>query len=131
MSNFNFCKNKMRLDKVTCYIQPFSVSFFKLFTTVAITFHSITSLENTSLDVTGSLGCKQTAIVSYFMYIFIFCVLECFFVDVINLSGKVNYKISLDKIVDIFPNKNACLKRKCSQIVFSCIYQHLYIFQCF
>ena len=57
MQNFNFCKNKMGLDKVTCYIQPFSVSFFKLFTTVATV-------------------------------------------------GTLNYKISLDKIVDIFPNKN-------------------------
>ena len=97
----------MRLDKVICYIQPFSVSFFKLFTTVAITFHSITFVENTSLDVTGSLVCKQTALVSYFMCIFIFCVLECFFfVDVIHQSGTVNYKISLDKIVGIFPNEN-------------------------
>ena len=93
----------MRLDKVTCYIQPFSVSFFKLFTTVAIIFHLITLVENTSLDVTGSLVCKQTALLSYFMYIFIFCVLECFVVvDVIHQSCTVNYKISLDKIVGIF-----------------------------
>ena len=100
-------KNKMRPDKVTCYIEPFSVSIFKLFTTVAITFHSITFVESTSLDVTGSLVCKQTAVVSYFMYIFIFCVLECFFVvDVIHQSCTVNYKISLDKIVGIFSNKN-------------------------
>ena len=100
----------MRLDKVTCYIQPFSVSIFKLFTTVAIIFHSITFVENTSLYVTGSLVCKQTAVVSYFMYIFIFCVLEWFFfVDVIHQSCTVNYKISLDKIVGIFPNKNTYL----------------------
>ena len=55
---------------------PFSVSFFKLFTTVAITFHLITFVENTSLDVTGSLVCKQTALVSYFLYkhIYFLCV---------------------------------------------------------
>ena len=106
MSNFNFCKNKIGLDKVTCYIQPFSVSFFKLFTTVTISFHLIIFVENTSLDVTVSLVCKQTAVVSYFMYRFIFCVLECFFVDVIHQSSTVNYKISLDKIVGIFPYKN-------------------------
>ena len=88
----------MRLDKVTCYIQPFSVSIFKLFTTVAIIFHSITFVENTSLYVTGSLVCKQTAVVSYFIV-----------VDVIHQSCTVNYKISLDKIVGIFPNKNTYL----------------------
>ena len=54
--------------------------FFKLFTTVAIMFHSITFVENTSLDVTGSLVCKQTAVVvvvvRYFMYkhIYFLCV---------------------------------------------------------
>ena len=98
----------MRLDKVTCYIQPFSVSFFKLFTTVTITFHSITFIENTSLDVTGSLVCKLTAVVSYFMYkhIYFLCVGMFFFVvDKIHQSGKVNYKISLDKIVGIFPEE--------------------------
>ena len=100
----------MRLDKVTCYIQPFSVSIFTLFTTIAIIFHSITFVENTSLYVTGSVVCKQTAVVSYFMYIFIFCVLECFFfVDVIHQSCTVNYKTRLDKIVGIFPNKNTYL----------------------
>ena len=97
----------MCLDKVTCYIQPFSVSFFKLLTTVAITFHSITFVENTSLDVTGSLVCKQTAVVSYFMYkhIYCLCVGMFFCVDKIHQSGKVNYKISLDKIVGIFPEE--------------------------
>ena len=101
----------MRLDKVTCYIQPFSVSFFKLFTTVAITFHSITFVENTSLDVTGSLVCKQTTVVSYFMYkhIYFLCVGMFFVVDIIHQSGTVNYKISLDKIVGIFPNENICV----------------------
>ena len=91
MQNFNFCKNKMRLDKVTCYIQQFSVRFFKLFTTVAITFHSITLVENTSLDVTGSLVCKQTVVVSYFMYkhIYFLCV-GMFFVDIIHQSDTVN-----------------------------------------
>ena len=52
---FNFCKNKMHLDKkVTWNIQSLSVSFFKIFTTVVITFHSITPVKNTSLDITGS-----------------------------------------------------------------------------
>ena len=66
----------MRLDKVTCYIQPFSASFFKLFTTVSIIFHLITFVENASLDVTGSLVCKQSVVVSYFMYkhIYLLCV---------------------------------------------------------
>ena len=107
MRNFNFCKNKMRLDKVTCYIQPFSVRFFKLFTTVAIIFHSITFIESTSLDVACSLICKQSVIVCYFMYkhIYSLCV-GMFFGDTVHQSATVNYKISLDKIVDIFPNKN-------------------------
>ena len=87
--------------------QPFSVSFFKLFTTVAIIFHSITFIENTSLDVTGSSVCKSV-IVSYFIYkhIYFLCVGMFFIVDIIHQSGTVNYKISLDKIVDIFTNKN-------------------------
>ena len=52
--------------------------------------------------------------------------LECFFVvDIIHQSGTVNYKISLDKIVCIFPTKKyICLKRKSSQTVFSCTYKH-------
>ena len=37
---FNFCTNKMRLDKVTWNIQSLSVCFFKIFTTVAIIFHN-------------------------------------------------------------------------------------------
>ena len=78
----------MGLDKVTCYIQPFSLSFFKLFTTVTIPFHSITFVENIGLDVTGSLACKQTAVVSYFMYkynYFLGVGMFCFFVvDIIH-----------------------------------------------
>ena len=104
-----------------------SVSFFKLFTTVAITYHLITFVENTSLDVTGSLVCKQTAVVSYFMYLHIYflCFGMFFVVDIIHQSGTVNYKISLDKIVGIFSNRNIyiCLDRKYSQTVFSCTYQ--------
>ena len=96
--------------------EKFSVSFFKLFTTVAIIFHSISFIENTSLDVTGSLVCKQTAVVSYFMYkhIYFLCVGMFFFlfffvfdiIHVIHQSGIVNYKIGLDKVVGIFRNKN-------------------------
>ena len=88
----------MRLNKVTCCIHLFSVSFFKLFTTVAIIFYRITFLENTSLDVTGSLVCTQTAVVSYFMdkHISLLCVGMVFFVGIIHQSDTVNYKISLD-----------------------------------
>ena len=61
--------------------------------------------------------------VSYFMYkhIYFLCVGMFFVVDIIHQSGTVNNKISLDKIVGIFPTKNMCLKRKYSQTVFSCI----------
>ena len=84
--------------------------YFQAFYNCRHYFSLITFVENTSLYITGSLVCKQTAVVSYFMYIFIFCVLECFFfVDVIHQSCTVNYKISLDKIVGIFPNKNTYL----------------------
>ena len=98
----------MCLDKVTYYIQAFSVSFFKLFTTVTLTFHSITFVENTSLDVTGSLVCKQTAVVSYFVYIFIFCVLEwffCFFVEVIISLAPLITKLALIRLLIFFQIK--------------------------
>ena len=65
-----------------------SVSFFKVFTTVAITFHSITFVENTNLDVTGTLVCKQIAIVSYFIYkhIYFLCVRMFFVVDIFQIK---------------------------------------------
>ena len=59
---FNFCTNKMRLDKVTWYIQSLSGCFLKNFTTVTIIFHSTTPVKSTSPDVTGSWQCKQTII---------------------------------------------------------------------
>ena len=78
--------------------------FFKLFTTVAITFHSITLVENTSLDVKFVNKLPQLAISC--IYLFFVCWNVFIVVDVIHQSGTVNYKISLDKIVGIFPNKN-------------------------
>ena len=51
---FNFCKNKMHLDKVTWNNQSLSVCFFKIFKTVAIIFHWTTLVKSASLDVTGS-----------------------------------------------------------------------------
>ena len=40
-----------------------------------------------------------------YMHIYFMCV-GMFFGDIIHQSGTVNYKISLDKIVVIFANKN-------------------------
>ena len=41
-----------------------------------------------------------------YKHIYFLCVGMIVVVDIIHQSGTINYKISLDKIVGIFPNKN-------------------------
>ena len=89
----------MCLDKVTWNIHSLSAGFFKIFTTVAIIFHSITPVKGTSLDVIGSGQCKQTIIfVRLLIHTYIFKSIFCFcevYLFIRHQSATVNSEIAL------------------------------------